>query len=216
MIVMASVFFFGYAGATYVGLPVLVKRPLRAGPEGLGILFSASGLGALTGGIIGGTVAVRHRGFLGGSLITVMGGLLAAVALAQSLWHAAALLVISGGIFAWVGITFLTLIQQLAERAYMGRVMAIVMFGIYGLYPVSYVLAGWGTEFLGVRTLFAIGGIFIIIGGMIGLAVREFRQLDWLVPLLEMPELLLTPPGRETGRHRVGCDSPLGSVKSCV
>ncbi len=178
MIVMASVFFFGYAGATYVGLPVLVKGPMHAGPEGLGILFSASGLGALIGGIIGGTVAVRHRGFLGGTLITVMGALLAAVALAQSLWHAVALLVISGAIFAWVGITFLTLIQQLAERAYMGRVMAIVMFGIYGLYPVSYALAGWMTEFLGVRTLFAIGGILIVIGGMIGLAVREFRQLD--------------------------------------
>ncbi len=178
MIVMASVFFFGYAGATYVGLPVFVKGPMHAGPEGLGILFSATGLGALTGGIIGGTVAVRRRGLLGGILITVMGGLLAAVALAPSLWHAAVLLVVSGAIFAWVGITFLTLIQQLAEPAYMGRVMAIVMFGIYGLYPVSYALAGWMTEFLGVRPLFVIGGLLIVIGGMIGLAVREFRQLD--------------------------------------
>ncbi len=178
MIVMAAVFFFGYAGATYVGIPVMVKGPLRAGPEGLGILFSASGLGALAGGIIGGTVTLRRRGLLGGSLITVMGVLLAAVAFSRTLWQAAALLMISTGIFAWVGITFLTLIQQHADRAYMGRVMAMVMFGIYGLYPVSYALAGWMSDFLGVRTLFGFGGAIVLIAGVVGLVVREFRGLD--------------------------------------
>jgi len=178
MIVMASVFFFGYAGATYVGLPVMVKGPLRGGPEGLGILFSASGLGALAGGIIAGTIVVRRRGFLGAYLITVMGIILSAVALTQNLWQTAALLVVSSGIIAWVGITFMTLIQQHAKPEYMGRIMAMVMFGIYGLYPVSYALAGWLSELWGVRTLFALGGIVIVISGVVGIAVREFRQVD--------------------------------------
>ncbi len=178
MIAMASIFFFGYASATFVGLPVLVKGQLHAGPQGLGILFSSSGLGALIGGVIGGTVAARGRGRLGASLIAVMGLLLAMVAFVQTLWHAAALLVFAGGLFSWIGITFITLIQQHADRTYMGRVMAMVMFGIYGLYPVSYGLAGWISEFIGVRALFILGGILVIASAALGLSVSEMRELD--------------------------------------
>jgi MFS family permease len=178
LIVMASVFFFGYAGATYVGLPVLVKGPLHSGPQGLGILFSAYGLGALAGGIIGGTIAGRRRGLLGVGLIAAMGMLIATIALAQSVWQAALLLAISGAMISWVGITFMTLIQQRADRAYLGRVMGMLMFGIYGLYPVSYGLAGWISEFTGVRTLFVIGGAIIICSAVAGFSVRELRELD--------------------------------------
>lgn len=178
MIVMASVFFFGYAGATYVGLPVLVQGPLHSGPQGLGILFSAYGLGALAGGIVGGTLAARRRGLMGIGLIAAMGVLVAAIALAQSVWQAALLLAISGAMMSWVGITFMTLIQQRADRAYLGRVMGMLMFGIYGLYPISYGLAGWISEFTGVRTLFVLGGTMIIASAVAGLTVRELRELD--------------------------------------
>lgn len=178
MIVMASVFFFGYAGATYVGLPVLVKGPFASGPAGLGIVFSAYGGGALAGGILGGTVVGRRRGLLGALLIASTGILMMGIATTRHLWQAAVLLFLSGALLSWVGITFITLIQQLANRAYMGRVMGMFMFGIYGLYPVSYGLAGWIAEFVGVRTLFVLGGALILLSALLGLAVRDLRTME--------------------------------------
>ncbi|HEV8339391.1 MAG TPA: MFS transporter [bacterium] len=177
VIAMASIFFFGYAGATYVGIPVLAKA-LDAGPRGLGLLFSAYGLGALAGGLFGGTVHVRRRGPVSTTAIALMGLVFAAIALAQGVWQAAALLVGSGAVFAWLGIIYITLIQQRAPRAFVGRVMGMLMFGIYGLYPVSYGLAGWISEWLGVRALFVAGGAMITLAGIAGWTVPELRRLD--------------------------------------
>lgn len=178
VVVMASVFFFGYSGATYVGLPVLVRGPFAAGPAGLGLLFSAYGAGALAGGVVGGTVRVGRRGLIGAALIGVSGAATAGIALAQHLWQAAALLCVSGAAMAWVGITYVTIVQQRTEPAFMGRVMGMLMFGIYGLYPVSYGLAGWLSELVGVRALFVGGGALIVGAAVAGLTVREVRTLD--------------------------------------
>ncbi|MGQ0568802.1 MAG: MFS transporter [Armatimonadota bacterium] len=178
LIVTASVFFFGYSGTTYVGLPVLAKGPLDAGARGLGLLFSASGLGALAGGLLGGTMHSRRRGVIGMLLILMMGGLMAAISVTRSLWQVAVLLFLSGAAFAWIGITYVTVIQQLAERPFMGRVMGILLFGIYGLYPISYAVAGWMADVIGVHSLFALGGAMIVASALVGLSVPEMRALD--------------------------------------
>jgi MFS family permease len=178
VILMASLLFFGHAGATYVGLPVLVRGPFQSGPQGLGILFSAYGGGALIGGLAAGTRQTRRRGLIGPLLVIAMGALIAAIALAQHLWQAAALLASAGAAMSWLGITYVTAVQQRTEREFMGRVMGMMMFGIYGLYPVSYGLAGWLAELIGVRALFAGGGALIALSGLRGLMVREQRALD--------------------------------------
>ena len=177
-VIVASLLFFGYSGATFVGLPVLAKGPLAAGPVGLGALFSASGAGALVGGVIGGMRAVGRRGLTGNVIIIAMGILLGGVSLAPTLGTAAVLLFLSGALMSWLGITFMTLLQLRTERSYMGRVMAIMLFGIYGLYPFSYGLAGWVSEAIGVRALFVAGGGMIVAAGVLGLASRAMRQLD--------------------------------------
>ncbi len=178
VIIMASVFFFGYSGATYVGLPVLIRGPFHSGPQGLGILFSTYGVGAFAGGIAGGTLQARRRGLMGAVLIAATGFLTAAISVTHSLWQAAVLLSFSGAAMSWVAITYVTVIQQRTDRAFMGRVMAMLMFGIYGLYPVSYGLAGWLGEWIGVRALFALGGALIVASALLGLSVREVRTLD--------------------------------------
>jgi MFS family permease len=178
VVVMASVFFFGYSGATYVGLPVLARGAFAAGPPGLGILFSAYGVGSLAGGLVGGTVHTGRRGPTGAALIGVTGLATAAIALTAHLWQAAVLLALSGAAMAWVAITYVTIVQQRTEPAFMGRVMGMLMFGIYGLYPMSYGLAGWLSDLVGVRSLFAAGGALIVGAGLLGLAVREVRALD--------------------------------------
>jgi hypothetical protein len=79
---------------------------------------------------------------------------------------------------SWLGITFMTMLQMRTERAYMGRVMAIMLFGIYGLYPLSYGVAGWVSEAIGVRALFLAGGTMIAAAGLLGLATPAMRRLE--------------------------------------
>jgi len=177
-VIVASLFFFGYSGATFVGLPVLTKGPLGAGPAGLGLLFSASGAGALAGGAVAGVRATGRRGVLGNLAIVAMGVLLGLISLAPTLGVTAALLFGSGALMSWLGVTFMTLLQTRTERAYMGRVMAIMLFGIYGLYPLSYGVAGWVSEAMGVRALFVAGGGMIAAAGLLGLATPAMRRLD--------------------------------------
>jgi|GEM_PF-3924056 len=134
---MASLFFFRYAGATFVGVPVLAKGPLGGGPRELGLLFTASGLGALLGGMVAGAFRTPRRGLTGIGAAGVAGILLAAVALTRALVPAAALLLVVGGVNAWMGVTFIPLVQARTRRADMGRVMALLLFGVFGLYPFS-------------------------------------------------------------------------------
>jgi hypothetical protein len=177
-VMVASLFFFGYSGATFVGLPVLVKGPLQAGPAGLGLLFSASGAGALAGGAVAGMRATSRRGLYGSLAIVAMGLLIGAVSSAPTLGVTAGLLFASGALMSWLGITFMTMLQMRTERAYMGRVMAIMLFGIYGLYPLSYGVAGWVSEAIGVRALFLAGGTMIAAAGLLGLATPAMRRLE--------------------------------------
>jgi len=178
LISMASLFFFGYAGATFVGVPVLAKGPLRVGPAGLGVLFTAAGAGALVGGVIGGAYRRGRRGVTGIAMVIAAGILMAGVALARTVAQAGAMLFAVGAVNAWMGVTFIPLIQSRTDRAYMGRVMALLLFGVYGLYPFSYGLAGWISEAVGVRALFVLGGGLIITAGLIGIGVPKMRALD--------------------------------------
>lgn len=175
---MASLFFFGYAGATFVGLPVLAKGPLGTGPAGLGLLFTASGLGALAGGLVGGAYRVRRRGRTAIAAVAAAGGLVALMSQVESIPQAGVLLFLTGMANAWMGVTFIPLIQSRTDRAYMGRVMALLLFGVYGLYPVSYGLAGWISQAVGVRALFTLGGAMIVCSAALGLFVRDIRQLE--------------------------------------
>jgi Transmembrane secretion effector len=177
-VIVASLFFFGYSGATFVGLPVLAKGPLGAGPAGLGLLFSASGAGALVGGVVAGMRASGRRGLTGNLAIVAMGVLIGLISVSRSLAVTAALLFCSGALMSWLGITFITMLQLRTERAYMGRVMAIMLFGIYGLYPFSYGVAGWVSEAIGVRALFVAGGAMVAAAGLLGLATPAMRRLD--------------------------------------
>jgi hypothetical protein len=122
--------------------------------------------------------AAGRRGVFGNLAIILMGVLIGLVSLAPTLATTAVLLFGSGALVAWLGVTFMTLLQMRTDRAFMGRVMAIMLFGIYGLYPLSYGVAGWVSEAIGVRALFVAGGAVVAAAGLLGLATPAMRRLD--------------------------------------
>lgn len=145
----------GLMGTNWVILPVLGQKffPLRlagltgsqAGTLGMTALFASRGLGATIGAILGGNFAGLKRRRLFGTILAsfLMSAVgYAALGLAGSLAFAAATVVFShtGGSAAWTAST--TLLQQMTEDRFRGRVFS-AEFALYMLaLAVSSFLAG--------------------------------------------------------------------------
>lgn len=127
-------------------LPGFVKEVLNAGPDGLGLIISISGLGSLIGSLYIATLpnTNRARVLLAGALI--MGIALLLFSMSTSYWLSVGLLTIVGlGQAARMSLSNV-LIQSYVDDEYRGRVMSIYMLEMavlmISIYPIS-VLADW-------------------------------------------------------------------------
>ncbi|MFH0809524.1 MAG: MFS transporter [Pseudomonadota bacterium] len=151
-----SVFVLPYA----VLMPLFARDVLRVGVRGLGVLMSASGLGALTGAL---TVATfggrgsRFRWLLGSSL------LMAAALLGFSFSRT---YVISLGLLFFVGLG--VVIQATTANGFLqlsvpdgmrGRMMALFGIVFMGVMPLGNLLAGFLAEIFGVPLALALGAV---------------------------------------------------------
>ncbi len=178
-IVLSTVFFFGHAGAMIGGLPALAKLTLRAGDQGVGILYGAAGFGALLGALLAGTVAtIRRPGIVAYALTVVAGSAVAAAGLAPSVPAAVPLLALSGVAYSVSGIIFVSLVQTRTPAEVRGRVMSVLALGMVGLTPLSYGAVSLVGDLLTARGIMAFGGAFMILSGAIGLSRQAIRDVD--------------------------------------
>jgi len=164
-------------GASFVILPVLSQEvfPLRiagltatkAGTLAMSALFASRGLGATFGALIAGTMggtnpARLRRMILIGFLMGTAGYL--ALCVAGSLWFAALAVVFShcGGSAAWTAST--TLLQQMTEDRYRGRVFsAEFAFAMLGLSISSFAAGQFADRGIDVRTIAIATGIVMLL-----------------------------------------------------
>jgi MFS family permease len=83
-----------------------------------------------------------------------------------------------GASMTWVSVVYVTLVQRRVAPEHVGRVMGLLMFAVYGLYPVSYGLAGLLSEIAGARSLFVVGAGLVAASAGLGLATPTIRRLD--------------------------------------
>jgi MFS family permease len=148
-----------FASGQFILGPALAED-LGQGAEGLGVLLSASGAGAVVGGIrLAATAhrASRWRVLLGAGL--ALGGGLAAIGVAQSYAVTLLCLVVTG----WGTVTFNassnTLIQSIVPDRLRGRVLSLYVLTLLGLMPVAGVLMGALATAVGSAEAIAIGGV---------------------------------------------------------
>lgn len=151
-------------------MPVIQKDVLHVGPEGLGLLLAAPGVGAVlcTLALASFSNAVRRKGYI---LLAAMAGLgvsLVLFSLATSLPLALLALVAVGGCQILYNATNMTMLQLLVPDALMGRVMSIHLIHA-GFSPAGAMFAGVGAQAIGAPTTIAIMGVLVI-----GLAVLMF------------------------------------------
>lgn len=167
-------------GPVQVGLPLLAADRLHWGAASFGMLMGAHGGGVLLGAVLTGAGVLSTGGRLGLKILSIdaLGGLLlAALALVQSTWAGAALLLALGIAGGFVQVAVFSWIQRRIPPERMGRTMGLVMFTFMGLAPLSSAGAGLALKHTDLTTLFLSAGLAMTAIALFGSTRSGIRAL---------------------------------------
>jgi predicted MFS family arabinose efflux permease len=148
-------------------MPVMANEVLGGGPNTLGIMMAATGVGALIGAIF----LTARKTVLGlGKFIPLasvcFGTGLVLFSMSRTLWLSAPLLVLTGYGFINQLAVSNTLLQTIVDEDKRGRVMSFYVMAFMGTAPFGSLLAGSVAERVGAPTTLMIGGIGCVLGGL--------------------------------------------------
>jgi MFS family permease len=148
-------------------MPVFANEILHGGPNTLGLLMAASGVGALVGAMF---LAAR-RSVLGlGKYIPLMAGLFGAgligFSFSRVIWLSLLLMVLTGlGFMVQMAVSN-TVLQTIVEEDKRGRVMSFYTMAFMGTAPFGSLLAGSVADRIGAPHTLLIGGLGCIAGAL--------------------------------------------------
>jgi MFS family permease len=142
--VVAAVTFF-FNGPFNIGIPLLADTRFPEGAVAYGAMLSAWGLGSLIGMALAGMLPRPNEKYMGTvllGLVSVMGIGLAFLGVSATTLIASIISLTLGAINGYVNVFFMTWVQSRAPRAFIGRLMSLLMFASTGLFPISMALSG--------------------------------------------------------------------------
>jgi MFS family permease len=201
LVILAFVALLGI-GALSVLDVVFVTRALHLPSTRVGVLFTVSGAGELSGGItmalIGARVARRYHQLLGWSII-ISALAFVVYAVSPNLWVASGALAIVGVTFPPLIVSFMTMVQIVSEDVYMGRVNSVINTAIAVAMILSLVSCGALVDLFGVRQIIAAAAIMFGISGALSLYFIRSTPEPRVAP--EIP--CITTPNVEGNAIRV-------------
>jgi MFS family permease len=148
-------------------MPVFANEILHGGPNTLGLLMAASGVGALIGALL---LAARKSVLGLGKFIPLMAGAfgagLIAFSFSRSLWLSLLLMIVTGLGFMVQMAASNTVLQTIVEEDKRGRVMSFYTMAFMGTAPFGSLLAGSVADRIGAPHTLLIGGLGCIIGAL--------------------------------------------------
>ncbi|HSF23733.1 MAG TPA: MFS transporter [Blastocatellia bacterium] len=175
---------FSFTGASEVGLAVLAKdrfgggEATAQGAAAFAAMLSALGAGALVGMIAAGSVEMpKRRGKLVAGLSFALGVGLVMLGFASSVLAATIVFGLIGLCGGMANIIILAWIQSRTELGLLGRVMALLMFTVSVVEPISLALAGLLADF-DVTLMFAAAGAVLLGTGVLSMASKTLRTSD--------------------------------------
>ena len=173
LLLLLMSFSIGYFGLSYQWLlPAYAEEVLGLGPEGLGLLHTASGVGGLIGIFLSASFGQQQsRAWMlggGASLLGLSVLLFGVNGQMQWYWLALAMAAASGGLYAVFQTASNTLLNLLVPTEYRGRVMGLrgVM---WSLAPLGALQAGFIAQYTSTPFAIALGG-----GAVIAVTVLAF------------------------------------------
>ena len=110
----------------------------------------------------------------------VAGLLMAAMIALLPTWGVASAIgcmLIGGMAGSIVNVTLFTAIQRAIPAHLMGRIMGLLLFGSFGVYPFSVSLAGVLSTHLGPASFFPVGGLVLALAMLLGLTQPAVREI---------------------------------------
>ncbi len=158
-------------------MPTLVHGPLHGNASTFGIILVAWGADAFVGAFIAGALGKRkHKGII----MLVAGLLMAPMIVLLPTWGiagAVGCMLIGGIAGSIVNVVLFTAIQRAIPSHLMGRVMGLLLFGSFGVYPLSVTLAGVLSTQLGPASFFPVGGLLLALAMLLGMTQRALREI---------------------------------------
>jgi MFS family permease len=148
-------------------MPVIASKVLHGGPHTLGILMTASGMGALLG-----TVYLASRPSVVGLgkvivFATVMLSVgLIAFSLSHSLWTSILVLPLVGAGMMLQSAAANTILQTVVDQELRGRIMAFYAVAVLGTMPIGSLLAGVLADRIGTQKTILLGALVCLAGGI--------------------------------------------------
>ena len=181
-----------FAGVSYTVLvPIFATKILQGGPQTLGFLMAASGVGAFAGAIS----LISRTSIVGlGKWIAISPAILGFGLIGLGLSRVLGLSLI---MMLFVGFGFIlqfaggnTFLQTIVEDDKRGRVMSIYTMAFFGVTPFGNLVAGGLANYIGAPNTVIIGGIICVLGSIIftkqlpalKILVRPLYQKMGLIP----------------------------------
>jgi predicted MFS family arabinose efflux permease len=161
-------------------LPVVAKQTFGMGSDGMGYLFSAFGLGSLSGTFLVSMSSGRVR-----TSAMVIGGILTfslalgAFTFAAKAWLAMGFLFIAGIGMLSAFATMTATVQRLVEDRYRGRVMSIYLMVLMGFMPLGNLQVGFLSEHFGTAVAIRIGAVIVLLATLLLFSYRREIQEAW-------------------------------------
>lgn len=164
-VVAAITFFFN--GPFNIGIPLLADTRFPEGAVAYGTILSAWGAGSLVGMALAGILPRPNPRRMGTVLLILVSGMgvgLALLGVSTSMIFAAIIGLMLGSIDGYINVFFVTWVQSRAPKAFIGRLMSLLMFSSIGLLPVSMALSGIISRMDVTLLLTISGGIVALLG----------------------------------------------------
>jgi MFS family permease len=145
--------------------PLLALTAFHAGPEGLGLLYAAPGLGAVIAALASGQVSRSKRlGRIIVVAIAVWGLVVIAFGFASSLWVALVLLVVAGAADSISAVCRTTIMQRIAPDELRGRLTSLFFMVVAGGPYLGDVETGAVANAFGAELAIVTGGMLCLVG----------------------------------------------------
>jgi MFS family permease len=167
-------------GPVQVGLPLLADARLHWGAASYGTLMSAYGGGVVIGNALTGSGVISTKGRLGLRLLSIdifAGLVFAALALVQSTWVGACLLLALGVAGGFAQVAMYSWMQQRVPPERMGRTMSVAMLVFFGVAPLSAAGAGLALKHVTLTQLFVGAGMAMVVIALAGMQTESMRSL---------------------------------------
>jgi MFS family permease len=153
-------------GAYTTLLPMVATTTLGGGPDTLGVLMGAAGLGALAGALyLASRTTVVGLGLVIARSTIALGVALMAMRFAPNAWVAAPLLFVTGASFMIQLASTNTIIQTIVDTDKLGRVMSLYGMAFFSGMPIGALLMGVTADQINPMNTFLVAGVAVVIAG---------------------------------------------------